>query len=81
MTDMTTQTPENILTLLGWHETQSSTVAFRQYRIAKNETTAEWRRIPVNNYLLTMCRDGSVWGDYITINLGMKDREMVVAKW
>ena len=79
---MTTQTPENILTLLGWKEVATpSDLPLRKYRIAKDETTAEWRRLPVNAYLLTMCRDGSVWGDYITVNLGMRDREMVVAKW
>ena len=78
---MTTQTCENILTLLGWKETANSNDTFRQYQIKKADTTAEWRRNPVNHYLLTLCRNGTVWGDYITINLGMRDREMVVAKW
>lgn len=79
---MTTQTPENILTLLGWQKVATTAdLPLRKYQIKKADTTAEWRRNPVNNYLLTMCRDGSVWGDYITVRLGMRDEEMVVAKW
>jgi hypothetical protein len=78
---MTSLTASEILARLGWVEISLPNSVLKVFMTPKDRHPDAWRMHKVNQYLFTMCLYPTVGGKDYKVMLGMRDCEIVQARW
>jgi hypothetical protein len=78
---MTSLTCSEILTRLGWTQTNLPNSVLHTFTAPKGVHPDAWRMHRVNQYLFTLCYVPILGADHYTVRLGMRDREIVESRW